>query len=93
MAKIYLHLSEFYGNFPRKRVGSNDYLVFYTDGVTEAQNAKDELYTEQRLQESIKGFNGSSSKELVEHIMKGVQAFVQEKEQFDDITLLVFRLQ
>jgi hypothetical protein len=28
MAKIYLHLSEFYGNFPRKRVGSNILGVF-----------------------------------------------------------------
>ncbi len=75
------------------KIEAGDYLVFYTDGVTEAQNAKDELYTEGRLIESIKKFNGSSSKELVEHIMQGVQSFVQEKEQFDDITLLVFRLQ
>jgi len=75
------------------KIEAGDYLVLYTDGVTEAQNVKDELYTEQRLQESIKSFTGSSSKELVEHIMNGVQAFVQEKEQFDDITLVVFRLQ
>jgi serine phosphatase RsbU (regulator of sigma subunit) len=75
------------------KIEAGDYLVFYTDGVTEAQNAKNELYTEERLKESIKSFNGSSSKELVEHIMQGVQTFVQEKEQYDDITLLVFKLQ
>ena len=29
MAKIYLHLSEFYGNFPRKRVRGNSFVVLF----------------------------------------------------------------
>ena len=72
---------------------ATDYCVLYTDGVTEAQNNKDELYTEKRLIESMERFDGDSSIKFAQHIMKDVETFVGESEQYDDITLLVFRLQ
>ncbi len=71
----------------------NEYCVLYTDGITEAQNSKDELFTQDRLIATIGSFKGNSSAEFVQHIMKDVEAFVGKAEQFDDITLLVFRIQ
>ncbi|MCH9621812.1 MAG: hypothetical protein S4CHLAM20_12400 [Chlamydiia bacterium] len=70
-----------------------DYCICYTDGVSEAQNEKGELYTEERLLESVRQFKGSNSHELVDAIMNGVHEFVANKEQYDDITLLVFKFQ
>ena len=69
-----------------------DYLVLYTDGITEAQNANKELYTENRLKESVGNFAQENSESLTKHIMDGVLSFVGNEEQYDDITLVVFRL-
>lgn len=73
-------------------LSEGDYCVLYTDGVTEAQNGKDELFTEPRLIETVKNFSGNSSGELVSVIMDDVSKFVLDKEQYDDITLIVFKL-
>ena len=61
--------------------------------MTEAQNAKNELFTEQRLIDTITNFDGETSQDLVDLIMDEVQDFVADVEQYDDITLVVFKLQ
>jgi len=69
-----------------------DFCILYTDGVIEAQNSVDELFTEKRFIESLNRFKGTTSSEFVAHIMEEIKLFVGQKEQFDDITLLVFQI-
>ncbi len=64
-----------------------DFIFQYTDGVTEATNAKEELFGEARVLEVAKkapldatGFLKTMSKEL--------DGFVKSAPQFDDITML-----
>ena len=68
-----------------------DSILLYTDGVTEATNAQEELYGEPRLLETVRENPGNTPKELIETVNDAVDAFVKEAPQFDDITLLAVK--
>jgi sigma-B regulation protein RsbU (phosphoserine phosphatase) len=71
------------------RLQRGDFLVIYTDGVTEAANARDELFEESRLQQIIEGFAGQSVDELAAAILDSLKSFTEGSAQSDDITVLV----
>jgi sigma-B regulation protein RsbU (phosphoserine phosphatase) len=66
----------------------DDYLLLYTDGVTEASTANDELFTEPRLFELIKNTNMSSSSELLTTIENAIQEFRAGEPPSDDLTMI-----
>ena len=69
-----------------------DRLFVYTDGVTEATNAKNELYGEERLINYIRGMSASDIQERLNKIRADIDAFVNGVPQFDDITMLELSL-
>lgn len=66
-----------------------DRLVLYTDGVTEAMDKDDQLFSESRMEETLQGVNGQSSEEIIKRVVKDVHHFSAGAPQSDDITLLV----
>lgn len=70
------------------KLSPGDNLFLYTDGVTEAMNPTNELYSEKRLLDNCKKLAGKSPKEVVDHITETVGEFVVGAVQSDDITLL-----
>lgn len=70
------------------QLAPGDTICLYTDGVTEATNAEEQLYGDERLQNLLNRQQGASAQALCEAIKADVDAFVGEAEQFDDITLL-----
>lgn len=68
-----------------------DSLILYTDGVTEATRADNELFEEPRAQETLNGVNGESMKQLVRTLERAVEDFVDGAPQFDDITVLALK--
>jgi phosphoserine phosphatase RsbU/P len=68
-----------------------DRLTFYTDGVTEAENARGEFYTESRLQRVLEDTIGMSVAPSVAEVLSQVRNFTDGLEQGDDITLLAVR--
>jgi phosphoserine phosphatase RsbU/P len=67
-----------------------DVLVIYTDGVTEANDARGNEFGEERLEAvARRNFNASPS-EMLAAIQKAVQKF-SVGEQVDDLTLVVAR--
>ena len=74
------------------KLETGDVIVFYTDGVTEAVNDKDELFGEKRLYRLVKVNSDLSSKEIVNRIKDEVIAFSKGLSQFDDITLMVLKV-
>jgi len=66
-----------------------DRLVLYTDGVTEAMDKDDQLFSESRMEETLQGVNGQSSEEVIKRVVKDVHHFSAGAPQSDDITLLV----
>jgi sigma-B regulation protein RsbU (phosphoserine phosphatase) len=68
-----------------------DFLVMYTDGITDAENARHDPFGEQNLRGSISKLNGKESKEILEGILLDVENFTGETPQYDDITLGVVK--
>ncbi|MBD3239344.1 MAG: SpoIIE family protein phosphatase, partial [Chitinivibrionales bacterium] len=67
-----------------------DVIVLYTDGMTEARNASEEMFTLNRLQDSLDRHAPlGDSKVVSEQIIADVTEFTGDAEQYDDITLLV----
>ena len=68
-----------------------DTLFVYTDGVTEATDANNELFGEERLTEALDVNPDAAPKELLANVRAGIDKFVADAPQFDDITMLGFR--
>ncbi|MCK4325569.1 serine/threonine-protein phosphatase, partial [bacterium] len=66
---------------------SGDAVILYTDGITEAMNAKSEEFGFQRLLDIVQKDGGTS--ELIDRIEQGVAGFTGGIPQHDDITLVV----
>ena len=65
-----------------------DRLFVYTDGVTEATNASEELYGEERLLNVLTQLTEKTSREILDCVRKDIDDFVKDAPQFDDITML-----
>lgn len=67
-----------------------DRLLLYTDGVTEAINRTEQLYSDGRLVEFLNGINRDIVlAEILDCIKSDVDQFADGAEQADDITMLV----
>ncbi|MCR5724899.1 MAG: SpoIIE family protein phosphatase [Treponema sp.] len=65
-----------------------DKVFQYTDGVTEATDAHEQLYGDERLGASLNKIGGVSAKELLSGVKADIDRFVCSAPQFDDITML-----
>ncbi|MBE0582521.1 MAG: serine/threonine-protein phosphatase, partial [Desulfofustis sp.] len=72
-------------------LNTGEYLMLYTDGVTEAMNPSREFYSEQRLLQELGQGKKQSPEQIVRDIEKSVRDFSGEAEQSDDITMLCLR--
>ena len=70
------------------QLAPGDTIFLYTDGVTEATDASQQLYGENRLLAMMNGQADKSARDVCEAVKADVDAFVGEAEQFDDITML-----
>ena len=68
-----------------------DSLCLYTDGITEAFNAENAMFTEERLQRTIVSYPADSMQHFVQALLNDVKRFAGETPQFDDMTLLALR--
>ena len=66
---------------------SGSILFLYTDGLTEAENARQEQFGEERLKDIVTTFKGAP-RELIETMTGAVHQFVGDTEQSDDLTML-----
>ena len=65
-----------------------DMLFFYTDGVTEAQNSREEFYEESRLHDLLKKRTFPTPRHMIGVVTDDVMNFIGDAKQFDDITIL-----
>lgn len=68
-----------------------DRLFLYTDGVTEATDLENRLFSAARLQRVLEESDGDSSEQLVQRIVGAVRKFSCGAPQADDITALGIR--
>ncbi len=68
-----------------------DSVMLYTDGVTEANDGYQEFYGTDRLKAMLDAHKGEPVEEQVKLIRQDIADFTHHAEQFDDITMLLFR--
>jgi len=66
-----------------------DKVIFYTDGIVEAMNAKEELYGFERLLEVVQKNGALPAEPLLKSIKTDVADYVGDSPQHDDLTVIV----
>lgn len=67
-------------------------LLIYTDGLTEAENTRKELFGDERLMQLMSTNTCGGPKEAIERLKKAVSEFAEGVYQSDDLTMLALRL-
>jgi sigma-B regulation protein RsbU (phosphoserine phosphatase) len=71
---------------------SNDLLLLFTDGVSEAMDTESVEYGEERLEALLRAHIHASAQEIIREIHRDVQAFSNGAPQFDDLTMMVVKV-
>jgi phosphoserine phosphatase RsbU/P len=72
----------------RARLESGEFLLAYTDGVTEARAPDKSFFTEQRLLSVLESGRGRSAQEVLDTLVQHLRDHISTADQFDDITIL-----
>lgn len=74
------------------QLAPDDTLIFFTDGVTEANDIAEVLFGDQRLEESVRSMPSNVAvDEIPGRLVNAIKAFAGEAPQADDITILAVR--
>ena len=73
------------------RLSAGDTLLLFSDGVTEASNARDEEFGEERLVACAAEHSARSPAEMLDRILSAVREFCGSTPQTDDITAAAVR--
>ena len=68
-----------------------DIMFIYTDGVTEAMNQEQKLYSDERLMELLTNMKEPFAPKVVKAIDESIKVFAEGAEQSDDITMLAMQ--
>jgi sigma-B regulation protein RsbU (phosphoserine phosphatase) len=71
------------------RIEPGDWLVLYTDGLTEAFNPREEEYGLERLTKFLVGWKGSPPSEFIPALIADVLKFCDTVRPTDDITVML----
>ena len=75
----------------RRTLEPGDWLLLYTDGVTEARNSGKDFYTLERLRSFMAGQATGTAASAGKAILGEIDAFAGKEPQADDITVLFTR--
>jgi sigma-B regulation protein RsbU (phosphoserine phosphatase) len=73
------------------RFGRDDVMVLHTDGVTEAESPRGELFGLDRLCESARRYRDGSAEDIQKGIIGDLMAHIGTQKIHDDITLVVLK--
>jgi sigma-B regulation protein RsbU (phosphoserine phosphatase) len=74
-----------------RRLEIGDQILFYTDGITEAQNVRGEMYGIVRLDRELENC-ALHADALLQSILRSVESFAEGRSADDDRTLIVARV-
>jgi sigma-B regulation protein RsbU (phosphoserine phosphatase) len=70
---------------------TGDLVVFFSDGIPDAENAKGDMFGTERLAKVLKAQRQPTAASMVDAILKAVSDFQSGTEHFDDETVVVLR--
>lgn len=68
-----------------------DVIIYYTDGLTEAETVDGQFFGEKRLEDALVEARDLPIEELSDHILRRVDEFTAGAPPFDDLTLVAVR--
>jgi serine phosphatase RsbU (regulator of sigma subunit) len=75
------------------KLRKGDVVIFYTDGINEAMNEKQEQYELERLESAVRNLkNEMTARQVIDSIVDEVKAFVGSGKQHDDMTVVVVKV-
>jgi len=77
----------------RVELARGDVIVLYTDGITEAMNARSDLFGDARLGRIIAEHGHLEAADLRERILREIEAFVGHADQHDDMTMILMKVE
>ncbi len=89
---LFLGVMELQFEHQQVQMNSGDVLVFFSDGVTEAENRKEEQYEEHRLVEVVVREQTQSATTILAAIEADVSRHVAGAQQSDDFTCAVVKI-
>jgi sigma-B regulation protein RsbU (phosphoserine phosphatase) len=69
-----------------------DSLIFFSDGIVDAQNADGDMFGDDRLKAVVKKYSQKTASKIADAILAEVSKFQAGKERFDDETVVVLRV-
>jgi sigma-B regulation protein RsbU (phosphoserine phosphatase) len=69
----------------------NDVIFMYTDGVTEAENQDEHLFSSERLKNCLSNLKDRNPTYIINAVRAEIEAFTRGMPQSDDITMLALR--
>ncbi len=72
-------------------IEKGDFIVIYTDGITEAMDEKENFYGEERLIEKVLSLKDRSAKEITQLLIEDVQKFSANAPYSDDKTIVTIK--
>ncbi len=73
------------------RLNPGEKIFLYTDGVTEANNPRHELYSEERLKKLLNSIPEKDPTDTIVAVRLDIIQYTENEPQFDDITMLGIR--
>jgi serine phosphatase RsbU (regulator of sigma subunit)/pSer/pThr/pTyr-binding forkhead associated (FHA) protein len=73
------------------QLGTDDWLIIFSDGVSEALSASGDEYGEQRIVDVVRHQLTATPQQLLEALFSDVRTFAKGAAQSDDITAMVLR--
>jgi len=80
-----------YGNY-EFALNPGDMLVLYTDGISEAQNKKEEFFSAETMALEVFSRRRASCEEIIEAVFDRVAAFAGQEIIDDDLTMVALRV-
>jgi PAS domain S-box-containing protein len=68
-----------------------DLILFYTDGLTEAENAHGEFFGLERVRDIVRQSADQAPQAIIDALMQQLKQFRQNEKLVDDVTLMVFK--
>jgi phosphoserine phosphatase RsbU/P len=76
----------------RVQLERGDVFLAFTDGISEAMNAGDEEWGEERLKNAVLANQGVAARALIDRLMASADEFAAGAPQHDDMTVIVVRV-
>jgi sigma-B regulation protein RsbU (phosphoserine phosphatase) len=87
--------SEFDIGYEQKEVllQPGDAVLCFTDGISEATNARNEMWNEPEVEKIVRTFRGLTSRQMIERLVEATDRFAEGAKQSDDMTLIAIRVE